>query len=162
MEGISVEYFPSSIDPGNDEEKYGFHSYIYGDNEKYVCDLYANMVHLLNTYLESGILVSSMSTFWEDTNACANQYRCALDIYSTTVLSSSYGIIMDREINAPGHGNNVADGINATDKIYLKEEMEIIGKLRSNDTTNIAMLPSASKDVSAKLEDQCLHILNNK
>ena len=36
------------------------------------------------------------------------------------VLSSSYGIIMDRVINAPGHGKNVLDGLNATYKRYLK------------------------------------------
>ena len=35
------------------------------------------------------------------TNGCATQYICDLDIYLMTVLSSSYGIIMDRAINAP-------------------------------------------------------------
>ena len=65
-----------------------------------------------------------------------------------TVLSYSHVIIMDRAMDAPGHGNNVADGFNATDKHYLKGEMELIGKLSSNNTTNIGMLPSASKDVS--------------
>ena len=39
---------------------------------------------------------------------------CTLDIYLTTVFSSSYGIITDRTINAPGHGNNAVDGLNAT------------------------------------------------
>ena len=40
--------------------------------------------------------------------------------------------------------------------------MKPIGKLGSNNTMNIDMLPSASKDVSIKFTDQCLHILNNK
>ena len=40
--------------------------------------------------------------------------------------------------------------------------MELMGKLESNDTANIGMLPSASKYVSIKFADQCLHILNNK
>ena len=78
------------------------------------------MVHLLKTFLESGKLVSGMSTVWEDTDGCANHYRCALAIYLMTVLSSSYGIIMDHTINAPGHGNNVVYGINETYKRYLK------------------------------------------
>ena len=43
-----------------------------------------------------------MST-WEDTGGCTKQYRCDLDIYLMNVLSSSYDIIMDRSINAPGH-----------------------------------------------------------
>ena len=40
--------------------------------------------------------------------------------------------------------------------------MELIGKLGINDTTKIGILPSASKDVSIKFVDQCIHILNNK
>ena len=66
-----------------------------------------------------------MSTVWEDTNGYAIQYKCNLDIYLMT---------MSRAINAPDHGNNVVDGINTTEKRYLKEQMELIGKLASNDT----------------------------
>ena len=56
----------------------------------------------------------------EDNDYCENQYRCALGFYLMTVLSSLYGIIMDSSINAPGNKNNVVDGINATEKCYLK------------------------------------------
>ena len=73
-----------------------------------------------------------------------------------------YGIITDREINAPGHGNNFVDGINTTVKRYLKGQMKTIGKLSSNDTPNIIILTSASKDVSIKFSDQCIHSINNK
>ena len=79
-----------------------------------------------------------------------------------TMLSSSYGIITDHAINAPGHGNNVVDGLNATEKRYLKGEMELIGKLASKDTTNIGILPSSSKYISIKFAYQCLHIINIK
>ena len=58
-----------------------------------------------------------MSTVWEDTNGCAKQYKCALAIYLMIVLSSSYGIIMDHEINAPRHGKNFVDGINVTENV---------------------------------------------
>ena len=40
--------------------------------------------------------------------------------------------------------------------------MELIGKLGSNDTKKIGMIPSASKYVSIKFSHQCLHILNDK
>ena len=101
-----------------------------------------------------------MSKVWETTYVCANQYRYALDIYLTTVLSSSYVIITDRAIYAPGHGNNVVDGHNAMEKRYLKGKMELIIMLGSNDTTNIGMITSASKDAPIKFSDQCIHILN--
>ena len=41
---------------------------------------------------------------------------------------------MYRTINAPGHGNNFVGVINAMEKLYLKEQREIIGKLVSNIT----------------------------
>ena len=96
------------------------------------------------------------------TDGCTNQYRCDLEIYLMTVLSSLYDIIVDCAINASGHGNIVVYGINTTDKHCLKGEIELMGKLASNDTTNIGMLLSASKYVTLKFADQCLHILNNK
>ena len=83
------------------------------------------MVHLLETFLELGRLVFGMSTVWEDTHGCVKKYMCPLDIYLVTVLLSSYDIIMGRTINAPGHVNNVVDGLNATEKCYLKVKMEI-------------------------------------
>ena len=36
--------------------------------------------------------------------------------------------------------------------------MELMGKLADKDTKNIGMLPSASKDVSIKFVDKCIHI----
>ena len=50
MEGIAVEYCPTSVDIGNNEEKSEFHSYISDENEKYACDSHAHMVHLLNFF----------------------------------------------------------------------------------------------------------------
>ena len=120
------------------------------------------MFHLLKTFLESGILVSGVSIVWEDTNCCAKKNRCDLGIYLMSVLSSSHGIIIYRAIHAPGHGNNVADILNATEKRYLKGEMGIIGELGSNNTTKIGMIPSALKYDSIKYAYQCLHILNDK
>ena len=75
MEGIDDEYFPTSVDIGNNEEKYEFHSYISDHNEQDACDSHSHMVHIY-IYLESGILLSGMSTVWEDNDSCANKYMC--------------------------------------------------------------------------------------
>ena len=64
MECIAVEYFPTSIDPGNNKEKYEFHSYIIYDNEQDACDSHAHIFHLFKTLSESVILVTGMSTVW--------------------------------------------------------------------------------------------------
>ena len=61
-----------------------------------------------------------MSKVWEEIDDCTKQYRCALTIYLTTVVLSSYGIIMNHEINEPVHGKNVDGGLNATDRVQPK------------------------------------------
>ena len=84
-----------------------------------------------------------------------------MDIYLMNLLSYLYGIIIDCTINSSVHVHNVVDGLNATDKHYLKEQMELLGKSASNDTSNIRMLSSASNNVSIDFEEQCLKIITN-
>ena len=86
---------------------------------------------------------------------------CDQDIYLLALLSYLYGITIDRPINAPCHINVVVDGLNVTDKLYLKEKMELIGKLASDDTSKIGMLSSASTDVSINFAEQYLQIVTN-
>ena len=62
------------------------------------------MVHLLKRLTELGLLVSGLSTFWEDTYGHAKQHRCDISIYVMAVLSYLYGIIMDCEINTLYNG----------------------------------------------------------
>ena len=61
------------------------------------------------------------------------------------MLSYSYVIIMNYVTNAPGHRNNVVDWLNTMDEHFLKGKMELIGKLASNNATNIGMLSNLSK-----------------
>ena len=114
------------------------------------------MFHLLEKVVESGILFPCISTVWEDTDDGENQYLCDLDIYLMAVLSSSYLIIIYCAINETDNGKDVDDSFNATDKFYLKEQMKLIFKLASNDTSNISMITSASKDVSIECSDECI------
>ena len=64
--------------------------------------------------------MSGVSTVREDTDGCVKKYRFSLDVYLITKLSYSYDIITDGAINSPGHGKNVFDGLDATDKFYLR------------------------------------------
>ena len=54
-------------------------------------------------------------------------------------------------INAPVHGKTFVDSLNDTEKRYLKEQMELLGKLTRNDKSNIVILPSVSNYVSINL-----------
>ena len=81
MEGIAVEYVPLSIDPSNNEENSELHSYISDDNEQDSCDSHYHMFNLLKKIFDSVILVSGMSTVWEDTDGCARKKICVLWLY---------------------------------------------------------------------------------
>ena len=53
---------------------------------------------------------------WENTNGCAEQYICATELYVMSILDHAYYIIIDQGVGAPGHGQDVVDGLNATGK----------------------------------------------
>ena len=117
-----------------------------------------HVIHMLICFIyskifESGILVSAMSTVLEDTNGCAKQYRHVLDIYLITALSSSYGIIMDLATNTPGHGNNIVDGLNATDKRYLTGKWNLLVNKRVTRYQRLECFPVLQKMPPLHLEN---------
>jgi len=78
------------------------------------------------------VLIAGL-TVWDDTDGCGKQYRCGTAMYLLSILASKYGIIIDRAIGAPGHGKDIVDGLNATDKVYLRKAMCMIGTPEAND-----------------------------
>ena len=76
-------------------------------NKMYVTHIFICFMYF--KILESVILVYGMSTILEDTDGCANQYRCDLVVYLMDVLSSLYIIITYHQINSPGRVNIVVD-----------------------------------------------------
>ena len=69
------------------------------------------------------MLKTSLSTIWENTDGCAEQYRCASALYLRSVISQTYSVIVDWVISAPGHGKEGVDGLNAVDKRYIYKFM---------------------------------------
>ena len=58
----------------------------------------------------------------QDTDGYENQYRCALDIYLMTVLSSLYDMIRDIANIVPGYGKNYVYFINATYNVIWRKK----------------------------------------
>ena len=63
------------------------------------------------------------TTLWEETDGCAKQYRCATAMYLLSLISVRFNIVIDRAVEAPGHGKDIVDGLNATDKAVLFKAM---------------------------------------
>ena len=70
--------------------------------------------------------MSTLSTIWENTDGCAEQYICDTALYLMSVLSQRHSIIFDRDISALGHGKEVVDGLNAIEKRYMYQLMSTV------------------------------------
>ena len=64
----------------------------------------AHNKQLISLLKNKQVLTTSLGTVWENTDGCAEQYRCASPLYLISVMSQTYSIIIDRGISAPGHG----------------------------------------------------------
>ena len=63
--------------------------------------------------------MSTLSTIWENTDGCAEQYRCASALYLMSVFYQCHSIIIYWGISTPGNGKEVFDGLNFIDKRYI-------------------------------------------
>ena len=78
---------------------------------------YAHMVNMYQTLMDECIIKP------EKIYCYGNQYRFELTVYFMTIFSLTLKISTYREVGSSEHGKYVVDGINARDKIYLKEQM---------------------------------------
>ena len=95
---------------------------------------YENMHKELETLRDMGVLQCRKSTVFGHTDGCGGQYRSALSCFLNTVLSSSFGVPIDRMVHAPAHGKGEVDGLNAVTKRYLYSCMRDAAKA---DTKNL-------------------------
>ena len=58
-------------------------------------------------------------TMWYQTYGYANQYMCSIAYYLMYILSKSYQIVLDREVDTPGHVKDVVICFNDVHKRYL-------------------------------------------
>ena len=62
------------------------------------------------------VLFTYISNILENTDGCAEQYRCVNSLYLLSMLAHTYNIITDYGVGAPVHGREVIDGFNDTEK----------------------------------------------
>ena len=110
IEVISLEHFSAA--PKSDinssslpcPRRAVFHSFLSDDSKQYADTTTAHSKRLISLLKKKRILTTSLSTIWENTDGCAEQYRCASALYLMSVMSQTYYTIIDSSISAPGHG----------------------------------------------------------
>ena len=51
-------------------------------------------------------------------------------------MATEYEITIDRQLDSPGHGKDVVDGLNAKDKVYLRKAMITADKTNKTDSAH--------------------------
>ena len=129
IEGITLEHFSAA--PQADINSFTlprprhavFHYFLSDDSKQDAATTTAHSKRLISLLKNEKVLKTSLSTIWENTDGCAEQYRCASALYLMSVMSQTYSIIIDWGVSAPGHGKEVVDGLNAVDKSYIYQFM---------------------------------------
>ena len=79
-----------------------FHYFLSDDRKQDVATTTAKINSLIELFKKK--LMSTLSTIWENTDGCTEQYRCVTSLYLMSVLSQRHSIIFDWGIISPGHG----------------------------------------------------------
>ena len=100
------------------------------------------------------LLTTSLGKIWENTDGCAEKYRCASSLYLMSFMSQCYSIIIDWGIGAPGYDKEVADGLNYVDKCYIYQFMSTVQLPGSNifDSQMQVNIGNQNNDVSLVME----------
>ena len=81
------------------------------------------IIELMN---QCNTMSNTLSTIWENTDGCAEQYRCATTLYLISMFSRAFSVIIYRGISTPGHGIEVVDGLNDIYKRFLFQSISTL------------------------------------
>jgi hypothetical protein len=157
IEGSSVESYSN----GGDSQKMEFHSHFSDFSKQDASSTHAHMTVLLDILKSRGEILPG-GLLLDETDGCGKQYRCGTALWCLSVLSSQYGISIDRAIGAPGHGKDIVDGLNATDKRFLRGRMCLIGSPEANDGAKRMAAHSMVEGASKSLALECARLCSDE
>ena len=138
IEGIALEHFSvlpkvdiNSTTPSRQRHAV-FRSFLSDDSKQDNATTTAHRKRLISLLKEKKALTTYLSTIWENTDGCAEQYICASALYLMSVMSQCYLVITYRGISTPGHGKEVVYGLNDVDNCYIYQLMSNFQLPRSN------------------------------
>jgi hypothetical protein len=171
MEGSSVEtYLKEEIDlylsgeiPSTADmtRKLEFHSHFSDCSRQDCSTTHEHMSVLFKNLMEKGVLRRGW-TVYDATDGCGKQYRSATTLFLLSLIATEFDLTMDRAIGAPGHGKDIVDGLNATDKMYLKKQMCMIGTPESNDSQKRMEAHSMTETASLSLAEECARLCSRR
>ena len=156
IEGIALEHFSAApqadinlTTPSRPRHAL-FYSLLSDNSKQDDATTTTHSKRLISLLKNKQVLTTSLSTIWENTDGCSEQYRCASALYLMSVMSQTYHIIIDRGISAPGNEKEVVDGLNDFDKRYkyqLMSKVQLPGSVRFDSQIKMNT-GTKNKDVS--------------
>ena len=100
---------------------------------------------------------------YDHTDGCSKQCRCATSMQLLTMLSMQFEVVIDRMVNAAGHGKCMIDGMNAVSKHHCADCMTRIVNPNDDLDNNLkqrfeSWLHKDGKEHS--LAEQCVRLLS--
>ena len=93
IEGIALEHFSAApqayiMSSTLSIQRHSvFHSFLSDDRKQYAATTTSHSKLLISLLKNKKVLTTSLSTIWENTESCAEQYRCASELYLMSVIS---------------------------------------------------------------------------
>ena len=95
IEGIALEHFSTSPQADINSSTLShprhavFHSFLSDDSKQDAATTTAHSKRLISLIKNKQVLSTSLSTIWDNTDGCAEQYRCASALYLMSVISQT-------------------------------------------------------------------------
>ena len=126
------------------------------DNKQDAVTTYEHNKLIIELLQSRPVLFSNISTIWENTDFCSDQYHCATTLYLLPMLEHAYNIIIYRSVGDPGHGRDVIDGLNDTHKIFISMLMTTVQLTGAEDYESQMEVHTSTenKDISLAREFQ--------
>ena len=124
-----------------------FHCHLSDDNTQNASSTHAHMDLLISRLMAAGVLRKD-GTFWDTTDGCSKQYRCATCLYLLSMLSFKFGITINRAVSAPGHGKGKVDTQSGSEKTYLRLVMRRVAEPEEDD------VPGQDKKIDASAVEE--------
>ena len=114
-----------------------FYSFWLDDSKQDASTTTANRKRWIEVLKKQKVLMSALSTIWENTDGFAEQYICASALYLMSVMPQYYLFIIDQGISEPVHGKGVVGGLNAIGKCYIYQLLSNVKIQGSKHLINI-------------------------
>jgi hypothetical protein len=158
----SLEDFDKSNNKSDLKTIHEFHSHFLDNSKQDAATTHAHMPVLFDLLKRLRRIKGLVRTLLLDnTDGCAKQYRCGTALFLLSLLVVLNNVIIDWAVGAPGHGKDVVDGLNATDKRYLKQKINMVSTPEENDSNNRMSACSMVEEEGKSLAKECAQLCSD-